>query len=585
MTVIHTLRHAVVSAALTMIASALSAQGSAGRVFYPRTNIANPNLVAFERLDGDRREIQFLLADLGKEIPLARKAAAPSANVITLPGLGGDERITSYSGDLDWRPVADGSRYWFAYVASEDKGVNLFVQSIDRNGVVAAAEPLRVPGGAGARSPRWSPDGRHLSFVSDDGALNIVPEIDGALRAASATRMRPARVATGRGAVLFPEWSPMGNYIAYQVARQDGGTRRFGLEIIQVDARSGAVSAQPIAVAESNDGDNKFRPSWSPKEGRYLAFYVDRPGSGRADDQLLDIGIVELQADPASKRIFRSEAKAGRSRRLADGVIPSGTRGPTWTRVAGASGPELSIVYVQKDEARNNPVVVASTESWIAMRARQEYSATLSTPWGTANHKDIAATDMRGQTRYVYVSVEGGGEKVKFRDATAPWAEGAAPLAASDIVVATQGGGAVTAPSTGQSQVSGPAVSPPSTIKKVSDARRAPGVLIMMPGATQLYEGRNGSGALLLTAALAGGALSGYSGLQQLQAVHEPGRIKPFLAGGAIAGLAWIIGIVETSQAHSSETRVSVDMAPSGKPDGSQVTRVGLRLPLPGSNR
>ena len=570
MTVIETARRVATGASLMMIVSTLHAQSAPGRVFAPRANVANPNLVAYERLDGDRREIHFMIAESGRESSLARKAPVANSDVITLPGLGGEERLTSYSGDLDWRPVVDGNRYWFAYIASEEKGVGLFVQSIDRNGVVASAEPLRVPGATGARSPRWSPDGRHLSFVSDSGVLFIVPEIDASLRAGSATRMRPARIATGKGAVLFPEWSPLGNSIAYQIARQEGGTRRFGLEVIQVDARSGAVSATPVVVAESNDGDNKFRPSWSPKDGRYLAFYVDRPGTGRADDQLLDIGVVELQSDPNTKRIFRSEAKAGRSRRVAEGVIASATRGPAWTRVAGGSGPELSIVYVQKDEARNNPVVVASVESWIAMRARQEYSATLSTPWGTANHKDIAANDMRGQTRYMYVSVEGGGEKVKFRDAAAPWAAGAAPLAAAEPVVA-----AVV-----------PVKQAPSTSPTVGEQRHAPGIFIMVPGLTQLVEGRTGIGtALFIPGAVGGVGLAWYGARCANIPSDAPCEKMNFLLSAAVAGIPWILGIRESSKHHAALRAASLDFAPSGKADGSLVTRVGLRLPMPGNHR
>jgi dipeptidyl aminopeptidase/acylaminoacyl peptidase len=391
------------------------AQQSPGRAFNPLASALLPDVIAFEQLDRDRRELLFMRASSGEVFPARQRATTASGGGVVLPDLGSDRRdLTSFSGDLDWRPKLDGRRLWFAYVESDGAGLRLLLNFIESNGRLATSDPIRVPFEGNVRAPRWSPDGKHLVFVSG-ARLYLIPDADQALAPGRASRLTPVGLRQPSGPVYFPEWSPDGSHIAYQVETTTRGVQNMAIEVLPIWFTDGGDVGTPVIVTESLREENEYRPSWSP-DGRHLSFYVDRLVARGTESPILDVGIVEVQLNPTDRRVFRGEVREGRSRRLAERVIPNESRGPAWTEVQDGASASPAIVYVQRDEARNNPVLVAGLQRWLDQRPREQFEIALSGSWGTVNHKFVRSTRLGRGMRYVFVSVEGGGERVHFRD-------------------------------------------------------------------------------------------------------------------------------------------------------------------------
>ena len=117
-------------------------------------------------------------------------------------------------------------------------------------------------------SPSWSPDGRHIAFVSsrDDGFGDIyVMESDGS---------NQRRLTNHSGFDLSPTWSPDGRHIAFASLRDDN----FDIYVMELDGTN--------LRRLTNDPADDLSPTWSP-DGRHIAF---ASGSG-------GIFVVELRQE------------------------------------------------------------------------------------------------------------------------------------------------------------------------------------------------------------------------------------------------------------------------------------------------
>jgi TolB protein len=158
-----------------------------------------------------------------------------------------------------------------AFASDRAGSFDIYLMEIDGGPAVRLTED-----GAQNIHPSFSPDGRRLVYCSLGSRSGVwelvVVEID-----------RPThRTIIGHG--LFPVWSPRGDKIAYQRARERG-SRWFSLWTIDIDERGEAT--RPTEVAASSNAAI-ITPEWSA-DGRHLVFCTvldptaDSPAGSRAD--------------------------------------------------------------------------------------------------------------------------------------------------------------------------------------------------------------------------------------------------------------------------------------------------------------
>lgn len=180
---------------------------------------------------------------------------------------------------------------------------------------VTGGKPRRFTTGPRRDStPRWSPDGARLAFVSEREAkkksqLYVMPARGG----------EPARLTDLRHGVSAPQWSPDGARLAF-VARVGGGPEpesedekaksrppriittlkyRFNGEGFTYDRRAHVfvVEADGGEARQITDGDyDHGDPVWSP-DGRWLAFASARHDE-RDHDDVSDIWVVSADGGP-----------------------------------------------------------------------------------------------------------------------------------------------------------------------------------------------------------------------------------------------------------------------------------------------
>ncbi|MBI4277424.1 MAG: PD40 domain-containing protein [Armatimonadetes bacterium] len=212
-------------------------------------------------------------------------------------------------------------------VSPDGRRVAFVVTVIDRDADVYRSHLwLASPDGGEARqhtrgahrdaSPRWSPDGRLLAFVSDRSGEKhvwVIPADGGEAQ----------RVTDGPPVAAAPAWSPDGRWLAYSAkagARHDPEEPRVvdrvrykadgeGLwdgrwkQIFIVAAAADACAGVQITTETCDHLD----PAWSP-DGRLLA-YVANPDRGADFTNVSDLWVVpvtEIGAAGAARRLTRS---------------------------------------------------------------------------------------------------------------------------------------------------------------------------------------------------------------------------------------------------------------------------------------
>jgi TolB protein len=256
---------------------------------------------------GFRMSRRQLFGEMGSDV---------RARVSPLDTQGNVRRVTFSAEGADFDVELDPTGQWVAFASTRHRNqADLYLQRINGTAVTQLTnDPARD------EMPCISPDGKQIAFASDRaGSFDIyLMEIDGGpavrLTEDGAQNIHPSFSPDGRRLVycslgsrsgvwelvvveidrpthrtiighgLFPVWSPRGDKIAYQRARERG-SRWFSLWTIDIDERGEAT--RPTEVAASSNAAI-ITPEWSA-DGRHLVFCTvldptaDSPAGSRAD--------------------------------------------------------------------------------------------------------------------------------------------------------------------------------------------------------------------------------------------------------------------------------------------------------------
>jgi dipeptidyl aminopeptidase/acylaminoacyl peptidase len=324
--------------------------------------------------------------------------------------------LTRISFVSDPRLSPDGSRVAFVVTTlSEERD-----EYLSQIWMVPAAggEPVRFTAGPKRdTSPRWSPDGRRLAFVSErerkkQGQLYVMPSGGG----------EPIRLTDVRQGVKEFAWSPDGARLAF-VARiggweepEDEEERAKSkparvIEILKYKAdgvgfvhdRPRHLFVVPAAggdVRQITDGDFDDRdPAWSP-DGRWLAFASARH-AGRDTDNAADV--------------WRVPAEGGEPRRL------TATAGPVASPAVSPDG--RTVAYLghpyPRDVSRNVRVYTVSADGGAPTCLTESLDRNCAPLLGGAppqwlgdGQAMLFAAEDRGDVRLFRVAVAGGAPPV-----------------------------------------------------------------------------------------------------------------------------------------------------------------------------
>ncbi len=348
-----------------------------GQIYHLQFAPSNPGLLAYERLILDKQEIYFYNINTSRlqHITALSNTAKETGNIfenlLRQPDIA---NLSSYEGQLDWRPVLDAQgRQWFVFVSSGDnKGYDLYLSYIGPDGKVANKKPIRLQRRGTDHFPKWSPDGNSLVFVgeSEQGMdIYLCSNIYQIIKTNNADKFNPKKITVNKGEDCYPVWSPDGQYIAFQSEGIDQGIKNMGINIIDMHT----LTKPAVRLTGTLHDFNEYKPSWSP-DGRFIAYYLDHsPINSTAGNQLQDIGVLQIVRSVQSNEITGGKVIQGYSRRLAENVIPKRHSGPVWYAVKGKNQQTARnlIIYVAKDESKFNPIIMKDFSTW---RKRERYN-------------------------------------------------------------------------------------------------------------------------------------------------------------------------------------------------------------------
>ncbi len=340
-----------------------------GQLFHPVMCPTQVNIVAFVRQVRDNRQLWLYDAKtkaLSQITPLKKTSNVEDIN---LKEDSDESLFKGYEDQLEWCPVVHKGKQYFAYVSSG--GANnhdIYLGSIGSDVQTRITFDPEVDG-----SPRWSPDGKSLAFVSartGNGDLYYIEDVteffDKIIKKESSKSL--IRLTTNFGEEMLPAWSPSGRYLAYTT--RTAGKRKQGLYTI---ALMDFQDNRKILVFNNRISNNKSHPSWS-FDGHFVAYQI----SNDLKDRVVDIGVMQLKIDPKGHLVEVADLH-GNTPKIAENVFPSSYRGPTWLPGSRA------LVYAKRESTRLNPLEIVNLERWLYDR-----NYTRSTiPTVSSIHRDV----------------------------------------------------------------------------------------------------------------------------------------------------------------------------------------------------
>lgn len=161
------------------------------------------------------------------------------------------ELLTSYPG-MNHGAVAHPHENVMAIILSRSGGVDMYIQNMTTRKLTRITSSKSI----NEASPAWSPDGKNLVYVNDEGRIPRVYIMD-----VISKQGRRAFYASGIRESVAPEWGPS-NQITF--CGRSGG--RYQIYIVDPDADPRIT---PPTRISPEDGVDYEDPSWAP-DGRHI---------------------------------------------------------------------------------------------------------------------------------------------------------------------------------------------------------------------------------------------------------------------------------------------------------------------------
>lgn len=322
--------------------------------------------------------------------PSAKRAAISAhGEIFTIATEHGDATRVTHSYSRETEPVWSPDGKWIAYVSDEGGRDSVWLADTEGNNAKKLTDTDNEK-----LSVKWMPDSKALYFTSSDHALYVVDAGGG----------QPRKIASNdAGNIQGPEVSPDGKWFAY--AKQDHDLR----------AHVYIVSAQGGEEQRLNDDQlfSSLGPHWTP-DGKKLIFlggYVQGGSATLRENSaaLYSVSLAEEEKDPMSRDIDSEDSAEAAERAAA----PRAARGS-----GGAA--EARAVEVKIDfgglERRIHRVTRLSDD--IVTAAASPDSKT---------YAFVAVGDSEGRPIATLYTIGADGEGLRQLTQSTPPAEGAAP--------------------------------------------------------------------------------------------------------------------------------------------------------------
>ena len=320
-----------------------------GQLFHPKICPNRLNYVAFVRQVRDNRQLWLYDArDKGLEQITPRRTSTQIEDV-NAEDEEQDNFFKGYEDELEWCPVLHDGKQYFAFVSAG--GVNNHDIYL---GCVGCATYTRLTYDPEVDdSPRWTPDGNGLVFVSarsGGGDLYLVPGVLDFYGKPLKQEPRGAfqRLTNSPGEEMLPAFSPDGRFLAFTM--RTSGSRKRGLFTI---ALMDFKLDRKISIFNNQVPNNKSHPSWS-FDGHFLAYQI----SNDLNDRVVDLGVMQLKIDSAAHLVEVADLQ-GNGPKIAENVYPNSYGGPAW--VPGSR----ALIYPKRESVRFNPLEVVNLQKWL----------------------------------------------------------------------------------------------------------------------------------------------------------------------------------------------------------------------------